>query len=462
MDSSHIGDLPFENDKRVGLTPIRGRFCFSFLCKLQNAKWLHEARLAFSSSANCEIQVNCEIQLGEEEAKFIYNSVVKGAILRPQTVSEALASLRKDAYEDFDLDYIKVADIIAFIKKHGYFNYSNIWYKFEDEDFTDVSTFQNDKDIQRIFNTLQMKNYKVLQLFVEHAVDDEPAVLLATTQSTEPLLFTLLTLKNTRKKIKGEARLEYGDSGELVSLDSSFDDGTIRKQQVLMDYNVDVSKHQTDTVKRKAKKHVEESHAQQFYNLWGCKKRFISACGINDVAKIATSVRTHRLHKTTQYGKLDKGIVFTSSMREKVEKFSSRLAYVIAASQEGGGCFIGLTDCVEKENVRSWAREVFLLAEIWAVYLGLSLAWEKKLTSIDLKVDLAMTVRLIKSGVDMSHPLFPLISDIRSMINNNWDVIILCNASILGKVIFDTQPSVCNLPMQDDLRGICLSRRVVI
>ncbi|KAF7813189.1 putative reverse transcriptase [Senna tora] len=65
-----------------------------------------------------------------------------------------------------------------------------------------------------------------------------------------------------------------------------------------------------------------------------------------------------------------------------------------------------------------------LLVEVWAVYLGLSLAWEKKLTNIDLEVDSAMIVRLIKSDVDMSHPLFSLISDIRSMISNNWDVMV--------------------------------------
>ncbi|KAF7827227.1 Glycoside hydrolase, family 47 [Senna tora] len=44
---------------------------------------------------------------------------------------------------------------------------------------------------------------------------------------------------------------------------------TAFKNQVLRDHNVEVSRHQTYRAKRKAKKQVEGSHAEQFSKLWG-------------------------------------------------------------------------------------------------------------------------------------------------------------------------------------------------
>ncbi|KAF7820809.1 uncharacterized protein G2W53_026264 [Senna tora] len=98
---------------------------------------------------------------------------------------------KKDIYENFDPDSITVTDIAAFIiKECGYSNYSTIWYKFEVDDFSDIFVFEKDKDVMKILNTLQNNDCKVLQLFVEHEVDEEPEVV-ATASSTAPSLLTL-------------------------------------------------------------------------------------------------------------------------------------------------------------------------------------------------------------------------------------------------------------------------------
>ncbi|KAF7827228.1 transposase, MuDR, MULE transposase domain protein [Senna tora] len=101
---------------------------------------------------------------------------------------------RKDIYENFDPDFITVTDIAAFIiKECGYSNYSTIWYRFEVDDFSDIFIFEKDKDVVKILNTLQNNDCKVLQIFVEHEVDEEPEVV-ATASSTTPLLLTLTPL----------------------------------------------------------------------------------------------------------------------------------------------------------------------------------------------------------------------------------------------------------------------------
>ncbi|KAF7811832.1 putative Mutator transposable element [Senna tora] len=124
---------------------------------------------------------------------------------------------RKDIYENFDPDFITVTDIAAFIiKECGYSNYSTIWYKFEVDDFSDIFVFEKDKDVMKILNTFQNNDCKVLQLFVEHKVDEEPEVV-ATASSTAPLLLTLTP--------QSQIDDDIGEDSDAEQLDLFFEDG---------------------------------------------------------------------------------------------------------------------------------------------------------------------------------------------------------------------------------------------
>lgn len=150
--------------------------CYIYCCKL----WFHCLYLGLMEKIKLEIHHGGRLQLSPTI------TYIGG---------------RTTVYEDFDPDYITTTDITKYIKENGHYKYLNIWYKFQDEDFLNISTFGNDKDVNRILNILLKKDCRVIQLSVEHEVDEELEVL-ATTSSMEPLLLTLTPHSQIEKDIR--------------------------------------------------------------------------------------------------------------------------------------------------------------------------------------------------------------------------------------------------------------------
>ncbi|KAG7568097.1 Ribonuclease H domain [Arabidopsis thaliana x Arabidopsis arenosa] len=62
------------------------------------------------------------------------------------------------------------------------------------------------------------------------------------------------------------------------------------------------------------------------------------------------------------------------------------------------------------------------LAELWGVYYGLYIAWEKQITQVELEVDSELVVGFLKTGIDDSHPLSFLVRLCHGFIAKDWTV----------------------------------------
>ena len=60
------------------------------------------------------------------------------------------------------------------------------------------------------------------------------------------------------------------------------------------------------------------------------------------------------------------------------------------------------------------------LTELWGVYYGLYIAWEKRGTRLELEVDSELVVGFLKTGINDSHPLSFLVRLCHDFIAKDW------------------------------------------
>jgi len=62
------------------------------------------------------------------------------------------------------------------------------------------------------------------------------------------------------------------------------------------------------------------------------------------------------------------------------------------------------------------------LAELWGVYYGLYIAWERRVTRLEIEVDSEIVVGLLKTGINEVHPLSFLVRLCHGFISRDWRV----------------------------------------
>ncbi|KAG7615876.1 Ribonuclease H domain [Arabidopsis thaliana x Arabidopsis arenosa] len=62
------------------------------------------------------------------------------------------------------------------------------------------------------------------------------------------------------------------------------------------------------------------------------------------------------------------------------------------------------------------------LAELWGVYYGLYIAWQKRVTNLELAVDSKVVVGFLKTGVSATYPLSFLVRLCHGYISKDWNV----------------------------------------
>lgn len=62
------------------------------------------------------------------------------------------------------------------------------------------------------------------------------------------------------------------------------------------------------------------------------------------------------------------------------------------------------------------------LAELWGVYYGLYLAWDKRIAKLELDVDSEMVVGSLKTGISDTHPLSCLIRLFYGFFSNSLNI----------------------------------------
>lgn len=62
------------------------------------------------------------------------------------------------------------------------------------------------------------------------------------------------------------------------------------------------------------------------------------------------------------------------------------------------------------------------LAELWGVYYGLFMAWECKVSQLELEVDSEVVVGFLRTGISESHPLSFLVRMCYGFISRDWIV----------------------------------------
>lgn len=62
------------------------------------------------------------------------------------------------------------------------------------------------------------------------------------------------------------------------------------------------------------------------------------------------------------------------------------------------------------------------LAKLWGVYYGIYIAWEKRVTRLELEVDSEIVVGFLKTGISESHPLSFLIRLCYGFLPRDWIV----------------------------------------
>ncbi|KAG7600713.1 P-loop containing nucleoside triphosphate hydrolase [Arabidopsis suecica] len=118
------------------------------------------------------------------------------------------------------------------------------------------------------------------------------------------------------------------------------------------------------------------------------------------------------------------------------------------------------------------------VAELWGVYYGLFIAWERRATRVELEVDSQIVVGFLKKGISDSHPLSFLVRLCYGFLSKDWIVRInhvyreanrladgLANYAFslpLGFHMFDVPPDCVNSIMLEDVSGSTRPRNVII
>ncbi|KAG7547784.1 Ribonuclease H domain [Arabidopsis suecica] len=116
------------------------------------------------------------------------------------------------------------------------------------------------------------------------------------------------------------------------------------------------------------------------------------------------------------------------------------------------------------------------VAELWGVYYGLFIAWERRATRVELEVDSQIVVGFLKKGISDSHPLSFLVRLCYGFLSKDWIVRInhvyreanrlvdgLANYAFslpLGFHMFDVPPDCVNSIMLEDVSGSTRPRNV--
>lgn len=118
------------------------------------------------------------------------------------------------------------------------------------------------------------------------------------------------------------------------------------------------------------------------------------------------------------------------------------------------------------------------LAELWGVYYGLYLAWDKRVSQLEIEVDSEMVVGFLKTGISDTHPLSFLIRLCHGFISRDWNIRIshvyreanrlpdgFANHAFslsLGFHMFETCPNDVVALLADDVRGTAFPRQVCV
>ncbi|KAG7543761.1 Ribonuclease H-like superfamily [Arabidopsis thaliana x Arabidopsis arenosa] len=116
------------------------------------------------------------------------------------------------------------------------------------------------------------------------------------------------------------------------------------------------------------------------------------------------------------------------------------------------------------------------LAELWGVYYGLYIAWERRATRVELELDSEMVVGFLKTGISEYHPLSFLVRLCHGFLARDWIVRIshvyreanrladgLANYAFslpLGFRFFEVVPDSVNAILLEDTGGTAFPRRV--
>lgn len=71
-----------------------------------------------------------------------------------------------------DPDYISINEISYSVKEHGYLQLGDLWYTFDSENWFAVKTFKTDKDVINMINRSRYEKRTVLNIHVEHAIEE--------------------------------------------------------------------------------------------------------------------------------------------------------------------------------------------------------------------------------------------------------------------------------------------------
>ncbi|KAF7841723.1 putative ribonuclease H-like domain-containing protein [Senna tora] len=115
-----------------------------------------------------------------------------------------------------------------------------------------------------------------------------------------------------------------------------------------------------------------------------------------------------------------------------------------------------------------------VLAEAWAIKIGLELARKSSIQNLILESDSLVVINMVKNGVEKDHPLFTIITSIRELAAKDWNVTFshtlregnrvanllanLAHRSPNGLQVWEIPPSICISTLQDDVRGTWLPR----
>ncbi|KAF7833310.1 uncharacterized protein G2W53_015643 [Senna tora] len=111
-----------------------------------------------------------------------------------------------------------------------------------------------------------------------------------------------------------------------------------------------------------------------------------------------------------------------------------------------------------------------VLAEAWAVKIDLELARNSGVQNLVLEADSLIVINMIKNGVEIDHPLFPIIAGIRDMADKaDWNVTFshtlregnrvanvlasLAHSCPIYMQVWSNPPCMCVNALQDDVRG---------
>lgn len=116
------------------------------------------------------------------------------------------------------------------------------------------------------------------------------------------------------------------------------------------------------------------------------------------------------------------------------------------------------------------------LAELWGVYYGLYLAWERRIPRLQLEVDSEVVVGFLKTGISDTHPLSFLVRLCYGFLLKDWTVQVshvyreanhladgLANYAFtrpLGLHLFASCPESMLGCLAEDARGSAYPRRV--